>query len=353
MDTQDILKTLNKLEQNLQNVESARQQVEDTVNAYEGAKNLLHALTVEITHISAELKNVYSVINENVGTIDDTLRQKVDTLFNDFNAKAKALENVGDNIQSSFGASCQKIVQIFAGSIDENMQKIGVEMDKSIAAFNQNANHEMEGITTTLSNFKLAVEEMQTGFNQSLSCAAESNKNNQEKIAVDFGNSIQKHISAFSSLKNELDSIVKQYHETSKTLANKIENIAVLVSQETDYLHEVRNAQESEYEDLISKLESLRDGNIKTANNLSDHLNSVDSQLSGISQSLDEIKDRVDKAATYVVGSLCESQEKTESKLLSKIDILQNEVSASKKFTLVSLVLLVISILINVIVIMK
>ena len=252
MDTQDILKTLNKLEQNLQNVESARQQVENTVNAYEGAKNQLHALTVEITHISAELKNVYSAINENVGTIDDTLRQKVDTLFNDFNAKAKALENVGDNIQSSFGASCQKIVQIFAGSIDENMQKIGVEMDKSIAAFNQNANHEMEGITTTLSNFKLAVEEMQTGFNQSLSCAAESNKNNQEKIAVDFGNSIQKHISAFSSLKNELDSIVKQYHETSKTLANKIENIAVLVSQETDYLHEVRNAQESEYEDLIS-----------------------------------------------------------------------------------------------------
>lgn len=44
MDAQDILKTLNNLEQSLQNVESARQQVANTVNAYEGAKAQLHAL---------------------------------------------------------------------------------------------------------------------------------------------------------------------------------------------------------------------------------------------------------------------------------------------------------------------
>lgn len=352
MDNQDILKTLNNLEQNLQNVESARQQVENTVNAYEGAKSQLHALTIEFTHISTELKNVYSAINENVGTIDDTLRNKVDTLFNDFKAKAKAFEGVGDKIQSSFDESCQKTVQMFADSLDENMQKIGSEMDKCIADFNQKANHEIEGITTTLSNFKLAVEEMQKGFDQSLSYAAESIKTKQEKIAEDFIASIKQHVSAFSNLKDELDSIVKQYNKISKTLADKIENLAGLVAQETDNLHEVRNAQQREYEDLASKLNSLREGNVKAANNLSDRLKSVDSQLGGISQSLDEIKDRVDKV-TYATSSLRESQKKTESKLLRRIDLLQNEVLASKKFTLVSLVLLVISILINVIVIMK
>ena len=56
MDAQDILKTLHRLEQNLQNVESARQQVANTVNAYEGAKSQLHALTVEFSLISSELR---------------------------------------------------------------------------------------------------------------------------------------------------------------------------------------------------------------------------------------------------------------------------------------------------------
>ena len=47
MEAQDILKMLTNLEQSLQNVESARQQVTNTVNAYEGTKAQLHALTVK------------------------------------------------------------------------------------------------------------------------------------------------------------------------------------------------------------------------------------------------------------------------------------------------------------------
>lgn len=54
METQDILNMLNNLEQSLQNVESARQQVTNTVNAYEGAKSQLHALTVEFNEVSSE-----------------------------------------------------------------------------------------------------------------------------------------------------------------------------------------------------------------------------------------------------------------------------------------------------------
>lgn len=72
MDAQDILKTLNNLEQSLQNVESARQQVANTVNAYEGAKAQLHTLVVEFTVVSNELKNIYTAINENVSSIDNT-----------------------------------------------------------------------------------------------------------------------------------------------------------------------------------------------------------------------------------------------------------------------------------------
>lgn len=314
MDAQDILKTLHRLEQNLQNVESARQQVANTVNAYEGAKSQLHALTVEFSLISSELKNVYSAIKENADTIDNTLRKKIETVFNDVNAKAKALEDAAFKIQSSFEESCRKSAQTLLGSIDENMQKINGEMDKCIVLFNQKADLEMEGITTALSKFKLAVEEIQEGFIQSMSLAAENNKIKLEKIVTDFGASIQEHVSSFTSLKNELFSIIKQYNETSKTLTEKINNIACLLTQETANLQDFRNAQIEEY---------------------------------------NEIKDIIDNTATKIIKNQSENIEKTESKMLSKINFLENEIAASKKFTIICLALLVISVLINVIAIIK
>ena len=58
MDSQEILKSLSTLEQKLQSIESARQQVERTVNAYEGAKAQLSVLTQDFTDIYQELKNI-------------------------------------------------------------------------------------------------------------------------------------------------------------------------------------------------------------------------------------------------------------------------------------------------------
>jgi len=81
MEAQDILKMLTNLEQSLQNVESARQQVTNTVNAYEGTKAQLHALTVEFKEVSSELNKVYNAIKENVDSIDETLKIKIDSVF--------------------------------------------------------------------------------------------------------------------------------------------------------------------------------------------------------------------------------------------------------------------------------
>lgn len=242
------------------------------------------------------------------------MRKKIETVFNDVNAKAKALEDAAFKIQSSFEESCRKSAQTLLGSIDENMQKINGEMDKCIVLFNQKADLEMEGITTALSKFKLAVEEIQEGFIQSMSLAAENNKIKLEKIVTDFGASIQEHVSSFTSLKNELFSIIKQYNETSKTLTEKINNIACLLTQETANLQDFRNAQIEEY---------------------------------------NEIKDIIDNTAAKIIKNQSENIEKTESKLLSRINFLENEIAASKKFTIICLALLVISVLINVIAIIK
>ena len=96
MEAQDILKMLTNLEQSLQNVESARQQVTNTVNAYEGTKAQLHALTVEFKEVSSELNKVYNAIKENVDSIDETLKIKIDSVFKSISKKVDTLDAVAE-----------------------------------------------------------------------------------------------------------------------------------------------------------------------------------------------------------------------------------------------------------------
>ena len=100
MEAQDILKMLTNLEQSLQNVESARQQVTNTVNAYEGTKAQLHALTVEFKEVSSELNKVYNAIKENVDSIDETLKIKIDSVFKSISKKVDTLDAVAEKIIS-------------------------------------------------------------------------------------------------------------------------------------------------------------------------------------------------------------------------------------------------------------
>ena len=210
MDAQDILKTLNNLEQSLQNVESARQQVANTVNAYEGAKAQLHALVVEFTVVSNELKNIYTAINENVSSIDNTLQNKIETVFSDVTSKTQDLEDAVRNIQTAFLATCNQSAQSIESAVDNSLLKLNNEVDTTIVTFSKKATLEIESIATELSAFKSSAQQMQEDFSNAISGATADLKATQESIAADFGTSISEHISSFKSLKTELKAIIDE-----------------------------------------------------------------------------------------------------------------------------------------------
>lgn len=157
MDTQDILKTLNNLEQSLQNVDSARQQVANTVNAYEGAKAQLHALAMEFAIVSNELKNIYTAINENVSSIDNTLQDKIESVFSDITSKTQELEDAVRNIQTAFVTTCNRSAQSVKSTVDNSLLKLNNEVDTTLVNFSKKATHELESVTTNclLSNHQL------------------------------------------------------------------------------------------------------------------------------------------------------------------------------------------------------
>ena len=236
MEAQDILKMLTNLEQSLQNVESARQQVTNTVNAYEGTKAQLHALTVEFKEVSSELNKVYNAIKENVDSIDETLKIKIDSVFKSISKKVDTLDAVAEKIQSSFEKSCNNSVNTIENSVHNSIGKLNNEVDQSISKFNEKVKLELDGISSTLSNLKSCTKEIQDSFRNSNTAFTSDLKVMLKNIADDFKASVEQHILSFTSLKDELKSIIDGYEEKSKTVVSKVDNIESIIKSETTIL---------------------------------------------------------------------------------------------------------------------
>ena len=239
MEAQDILKMLTNLEQSLQNVESARQQVTNTVNAYEGTKAQLHALTVEFKEVSSELNKVYNAIKENVDSIDETLKIKIDSVFKSISKKVDTLDAVAEKIQSSFEKSCNNSVNTIENSVHNSIGKLNNEVDQSISKFNEKVKLELDGISSTLSNLKSCTKEIQDSFRNSNTAFTSDLKVMLKNIADDFKASVEQHILSFTSLKDELKSIIDGYEEKSKTVVSKVDNIESIIKSETTILKSI------------------------------------------------------------------------------------------------------------------
>lgn len=339
MDAQDILKTLNNLEKSLQNVESARQQVINTVDAYEGAKSQLHALAEEFSTVSAELKNVYTAINKNASSLDMTLQKKFEEVFKSITSRTQELQNSVINIQSAFKVACEQSTESIEGSVDNCLLKFCNEIDAAIVQFSKKAQLETDGIADALAGFKSFALQMQKDFNHSISAAAGEHKATQEKIASDFGISVSNHISSFKSLSTELQSIIDKYEEINIALETKVNQTFDLVKKESESLastiHKFQAYQKSEHQGLSKRLDI------------------IDSEQNKVISSLADLKDRLDNTSSHIVQHQTTVIASTEKRLVDEINSLKEELASSKKLTFLCLIAIAISLVLNIIVLTK
>ena len=108
METNDILKSLSNLEQNLKNIDSARQQVLNTVNAYDGAREQLQHLVREMTSVREELSGVFQAINENQVALNREFSEKTDEILARVNGKLSELDGAATAILTSFEGTCKR-----------------------------------------------------------------------------------------------------------------------------------------------------------------------------------------------------------------------------------------------------
>ncbi len=334
MDAQDILKSLNKLEQSLQNVESARQQVTNTVNAYEEAQVQLQALNVEFATVSSELKNVYTAVKDNVSSIDNTLKEKMDSAFSKINDEIDSLKNAASGILSTFDASCKQCAKAISDSVNESSQHLNSDIDDSIAKFNQKATVEIERIAAVLAEFQSVSQEMQSQFNNTLSDVSDSQKKTQEEILSHLTTSVNEHLSSFTNLQHELEVIICKYDELNKALIAKIDGLSAAIKEErasmTSALQSIQSDQKNLFDNLFDNLKSLRESVIneltslheyttKTADSISEHFNAIDEAFKETSHSFSRVRSWIDSSADQITTCNKENINRVEKSILDEL----------------------------------
>ena len=265
MDSQEILKSLSNLEQKLQSIESARQQVERTVSAYEGAKAQLSVLTQDFTDIYQELKKVLDDIQNSKSIASTEVSDKADVVFKALQTRITSLEQTTKDIKENFENACKTANDNFSKTIEKNGKELTTEMEANINKTREATVKEIEKASGIIVGFRTAVDELKEDYNKTLSESSENQKTVMAQIATDFSKSVDQYIDSMKTVRAEMESLLEKYNY----LTTRIE----------DVLKEVQGSIESALAHFSRAVDANTQATVALGQNLESQISSSFSQL--------------------------------------------------------------------------
>ena len=265
MDSQEILKSLSTLEQKLQSIESARQQVERTVNAYEGAKAQLSVLTQDFTDIYQELKKVLDDIQNSKNIASTEVSDKADVVFKALQTRVTSLEQATKDIKEKFENACNTANDNFSKTIEKSGKELTTKMEADINKAREATVKEIEKASGIIAGFKTEVDELKEGYIKSLTESSENQKTVMTQIATDFSKSADQYIDSMKRVKTEMESLFEKYN-----------NLTIRIE---DVLKEVQGSIESALAHFSRAVDSNTQATVALGQNLESQISSSFSQL--------------------------------------------------------------------------
>lgn len=336
MDAQSILKSLSNLEQKLKTIESARQQVEKTVNAYEGAKAQLSVLTKDFTDIYQELNNVLTELQNNKNNISTEVSDKADAVFKALETRTTSLEQVANGIKQDFINACNAANEGFSKAIEKSEKDMVDGMFANINEVRKETIKEIEKVSGIVTAFSAAAAEIQNNYKQELSSSTENQKTLMGQITTEFSKSVEHYIVSMRNVKTEMDSILERYNSASDRVEEKMGELEV------------------ELKTVIDKLSTKID---EKSNTILDKFNT---HATGITDEIDkaknELKESANKISSEIASSSSANKESTK-RINDKIDSVLTQLldanAKSHKLIVILVIGLIVSLLLNILAIAK
>lgn len=369
MNTQDIIKSLSNLEHSLQGVESAKQQVEKTVAAYGATQKQLSALSQEFVTVSNELSTVIAVVRNNQEQLSATISSKIEHL----------LVQIEDKV-AVIGNKASMMNQIFESSCTETAKTIDQSIDAAIASFKGKVQAELIGVSSVLSEFKLVVKDINEDFSRYSLSAISSFKEKGDEMVIEFQKRMGNHLTSFSKLKCELDSVIAQLKNYNNEVWNKIDaetkNINDAISIVKSKLDSIVNIQNEMNVALLTKIESLateikpslfdidsklkgiiaynenyhtelvdgistiQQGNVSLAEKLTAYFNTVDEKIGAVKEGVSSVSTQLSTAMSRIIDN-------NKQTILSEFEAVKAENEILKKLVISCLVMTTISMILN------
>lgn len=225
----EIFKALTKLQENLTDINSAKEQVQQTIEAYKGIYPHIDNYVGELAKVSEKILMIIGEIKANINHFDEDSKQVVSSL-------TQSCQNISSNFNSSCNTNIKNINEIadeFRNSANDVVGKLVVELNGFIINFQERLN-ELDKLRSDVtesskltSGLKGDIEELSKDLRDS-----QSEQGKQlAKLILDITTTQKEQDNELAEIKQILSTIKTNHVEFNETLISyeeKIKRFSVL-----------------------------------------------------------------------------------------------------------------------------
>lgn len=339
MDTQQILSTLASLRDNLSAIETARQQVQNNVAAYDKVRQQLADTSTNITKILEDFTSLIKEIDAYQASISSDVETATKGILKQLKSKADSISAESTNVVDALKVTLASVQSELRVATDNAIQRIDentIKTDENLEALFQQTN--MRFVTSTEAVIKSFTQEIEA-FKKHVSSLSESFDKSLSAQLGRLSTSVNDHIGKYETLnqnlKNQIDHLKNQNELFKGTVVSLEDSISKKIVE------------------LLPALKPLIDGLATEVVNAKGEIKSdIDSAYQKVKADLkgshDATKKRIEKLEDKVVSNqtkITSSLESMSNALQGQIDYVKSQNSSIRTLTIVGFVILALPIL--------
>ena len=179
MEKQELLEKLAQLQKGLEDIESARKMVDETVNAYKGGAKQIKAYSEQLSQVS-----------EKIGQLIEQIKQNKDALSSEVDVKINTAITKIERAASSFTDKTVQQIDGFEGKTNTAINDLNNAVNGFVGGAKQAINQAAEASKASQKDAKDALNEATTKMETTIKDLTGKN----EKLLTDFKASVDKKI---------------------------------------------------------------------------------------------------------------------------------------------------------------
>lgn len=231
METNELLTSLAKLESTLQEVESAKNQVKQTVDAYGALQKQIEEYTKSLDSIKTSIQGIISILHARESSLDSDARkilssfetsvaQLLAKLSESTSGVLKELKTNLTKANEAFAKKCNDVAADFKNSTDEQLTKL----QQSVLALKECITA-LKGLQTSVNDIFAEITQIKQGI-ADLKQSLETSQGAQDAILSEIKSGINSLSDELGSLKTAQDNAFNKVDAQFKANSEKMDNLA-------------------------------------------------------------------------------------------------------------------------------